>query len=492
MTFVRGFLIIIMGLLFMVALYLPLIPSEFFSTDDADLTQAPYLIAPLNSVSLKKILTPGAGLDYYPVRDLTYVLDSHWGASQPTPYRIDQLVLAGLASLILFYLLIQLQVDAILAALVSVFWLLHPLHLEMIDWISARKDLLALTFTLLSTLLFVIGVKKENSKKSRAAIWYLLAVLSFSLGLLSKVSFALLPFAALVWKSPLRAKRWASLALSLGLAMAAFQSWFYSHFTDMRFNYTWPERFRGSLEGLGREVGGWFWPNWNAIDSCNWDQWLDLNQKWLPLGLAVWLALAVLALFAFKKKNQRATLFLTLWFTLYLPVSSLIFPHRNFYSTRYLEPVFVAWLIVIVVSANRVRKPSYWLALLVVAALATQNQLPNWESNVAIREHALSVTPNALALQGMLLTDIANVLHFGHSTPAEIQALKKEATGLKEHLQTVCLARQPEGLYDSCLFYWKHQAELGEPTAHLKYIEILKRAGPTEVLKRALSDDSTH
>src|SRR5208282_2580679 len=82
----------------------------------------------------------------------------------------------------------------------------HPLRVESVAWIAERKDVLSTLFFLLTLWAYARYAQKRatlNSDKSRAGsqpstLNYLLALLFFALGLMSKPMLVTLPFVLLL------------------------------------------------------------------------------------------------------------------------------------------------------------------------------------------------------------------------------------------------------------------------------------------------------
>ena len=108
----------------------------------------------------------------------------------------------------LLHVLNAMLVFAVLRAMTGACWrsltvallfALHPLHVESVAWVSARKDLLSCAFGLLSLAAYVRYVRRDS--------WmaYGAAVLLLSLGLLSKSMLVTWPFVFLLFEDwPLR------------------------------------------------------------------------------------------------------------------------------------------------------------------------------------------------------------------------------------------------------------------------------------------------
>jgi Flp pilus assembly protein TadD len=83
-------------------------------------------------------------------------------------------------------------------ALAAALFGLHPLHVESVAWISERKDVLSGFFALLTLWCYQRSVMNSGSGGKASATWYTLALVMFSLGLMSKSMLVTLPFVMLL------------------------------------------------------------------------------------------------------------------------------------------------------------------------------------------------------------------------------------------------------------------------------------------------------
>ena len=75
---------------------------------------------------------------------------------------------------------------------VATLFALHPLHVESVAWAAERKDALSTFFWMLTIWAYIRYVRKTEVKR------YLLVVLFFALGLMSKPMLVTLPFVMLL------------------------------------------------------------------------------------------------------------------------------------------------------------------------------------------------------------------------------------------------------------------------------------------------------
>jgi hypothetical protein len=310
----------------------------------------------------------------------------------------------------------------------------------MVAWIAARKDLLALVYSVAAAFFFT-----KAAAEKRASLFYL-ALLAFILALLSKGSTVALPVVAIlaiVLRTPSlqtrHAKIVAGIALLAASGMSIFQAWFYTNVNDMRHLQPFFERFSSSMIGLARMCLGWVFPSINILDQDNFGEWNSLYANFIPLGICVLLLFLFLVYWLWRKR-QKSTLFaLFTALILWLPISGLLFPHVNFYSARYAEPLSLALFFGLAVQGDRLWKKrklqaKVWLflpfLLPVILLYFTAEEASLWSSQLTVREKAVHFSPNSISLNSYLLGDLINVRK---PTP--------EQAALREHLGKAIFAK---------------------------------------------------
>ena len=159
------------------------------------LLNSPYVHASPAFSQLSAVWTEPYFANFHPVTTTTWLLDRALSdQSQPfdgLPFRVTHLfyAVAGAALLILLYR--RLGVPAILAVLGALLYSVHPIHTEVVAWLSARKDLVSLIFIVLSFLawLWARAAPNANQWRLRHGLTVLLALLA----VLSKPIAVILP-----------------------------------------------------------------------------------------------------------------------------------------------------------------------------------------------------------------------------------------------------------------------------------------------------------
>lgn len=98
-------------------------------------------------------------------------------------------VLNAVLLFVLLFVICRGRIDSFWLALLALFWSLHPLRVEVVCWVTERKELLSATFMLAALILYL-----RNSK-----VTYALSVVCTALAMLAKPVAVTLPVVFLAW-----------------------------------------------------------------------------------------------------------------------------------------------------------------------------------------------------------------------------------------------------------------------------------------------------
>ncbi len=136
--------------------------------------------------------TTGHASNWHPLTWLSHMLDCELYGLNPMGHHWTNIQI-HLANSILLFLLLNIMTGSIWqSGFVAALFALHPLHVESVVWIAERKDVLCAFFWILSILAYVRYTRKQSK------INYLLIVVLFSFGLMSKPMIVTLPFTLLL------------------------------------------------------------------------------------------------------------------------------------------------------------------------------------------------------------------------------------------------------------------------------------------------------
>ncbi|MBT0666241.1 tetratricopeptide repeat protein [Geobacter pelophilus] len=168
--------------------YWQVIYHDFTNLDDlVYLVNNPYVSSGLNSFSIQWAFTTFHGANWHPLTWLSHMLDVQIYGMRAGGHHFTSVLLHVANTVILFFLLCRMTRKVWQSALVAALFALHPLHVESVAWASERKDVLSTFFWILSIWWYVCYVEQ------RRLLWYLLAVASMALGLMSKPMLVTLP-----------------------------------------------------------------------------------------------------------------------------------------------------------------------------------------------------------------------------------------------------------------------------------------------------------
>jgi len=150
----------------------------FLNWDDPAYITYNDLIKNWSLQNLKGIATEVVTRNYAPVTIFSFLLDHTLWGMNPAGYRFTNFALHFLNGLLAFHLLKQLGCSRFVAWSAAALFLIHPIQMESVVWISSRKGLLCTAFMLSAGI-----VRLRPSSEGRHDAWYLLWLV---LALLSK------------------------------------------------------------------------------------------------------------------------------------------------------------------------------------------------------------------------------------------------------------------------------------------------------------------
>ncbi|HEX4200518.1 MAG TPA: hypothetical protein VHY59_03295, partial [Chthoniobacterales bacterium] len=276
--------------------YLPALNGSPIWDDDAHITR-PEL---RSWDGLAKIWTqPGSTQQYYPFVHTVFWLEHKLWGDAPLGYHLVNLLLHCISALLLLKILRRLEVPG--GWLAAAIFVLHPVQVESVAWISELKNALSGVFYLSSGLVYL------EFDRTRKLGPYLTAVALFLLGLLSKTVIATLPAALLVifwWKRGRLSFRRDALPLIpffiLGITAASFTAWVERTLIGAEgsaYNFSFVERVLIAGRVIWFYIGKLFWPldlifiypRWEISQSIWW-QYLFPVTVALTLAILVWVS----------------------------------------------------------------------------------------------------------------------------------------------------------------------------------------------------------
>lgn len=176
-------------------LYWPVRHNGFTNFDDNGyITENPRVYTGLNLSNICWAFTHIHAGYWIPVTWMSHMLDCQLFGLNPGPQHLVSVVIHIATSILIFLWLLQLTGAMWRCAFVAALFAWHPLHVESVAWACERKDVLSAFFWMLTLIAYTQYARAlVSSNIRRAMLHYLLALLGFACGMMSKPMVVTLP-----------------------------------------------------------------------------------------------------------------------------------------------------------------------------------------------------------------------------------------------------------------------------------------------------------
>ena len=332
----------------------------------------------------------GSSIDYSPIRDTSYLIDRLAFGRGSAGFHATNVFLHGLNACLLMVFL-RKRADSITATVVAIAWAVHPVSVEPVAWISARKDLLMLTGVLLA------GLAHQRSARRSSVVAGLSSMLSKYTGVI--VPFVLLAFDR-VWRrrtdwrvvAPLVA---AAAVLGLAVSTANLQ-------TGRLLEPGTLDRWPGSLQVATHALAKILWPSGL---NARYAQRLDL--AWTDPVILVGAAIAVLftaaLVFALRRAHALAEGLAIVGFGMAPTVLQIAMGHPIWMADRYLYVPLVGVALMLSWIVRRHRAFAVCVAgVAIVLAMVSSRRLDVWQDSLSLWRDTISRSSQLYYVHGKL------------------------------------------------------------------------------------------
>jgi len=394
-----------LALAVMIAFY-PGLAGEFVSWDDPVYVTANVHVKDSSWDTVTWAFTSFDAANWHPLTWLSLALDHHLYGLEPFGYHLTSLLIHTANAVLVFLVIFHLTGAFWQSLGVAILFGLHPLRVESVSWVAERKDVLSAFFWLLTMAAYVRYVRLKSLNN------YLLVVLAFTMGLLSKPVIVTLPAALLLldyW--PLRRLSWRTVleklplaALStacMALVFAAQQSGGAVQIDPIPLL----DRVANSLAAYVQYLALTFWPQalspWYAHPALEG----PALSHWQVLGAATLLA-GITAVVLFRGRLKPYLPVGWFWFlgTL-VPMIGLVQVGRQGMADRYTYIPHIGLFLLLVWGISglpvwkshraRVVGAVVTVGLALVLASLTWRQTAVWSNNLALWSYTAERSPNA-------------------------------------------------------------------------------------------------
>ena len=405
-----------------IAVYWPVMRHDFVNyDDDLYVTSNVRVQNGLTLENMKWACFHPVNFNWHPLTVWSHMADCGLFGLKPWGHHLTSVLLHALNTVLVFLFLRGLTGALWRSVLVAALFGLHPLHVESVAWVAERKDVLSTCFGLLSLIFYArygrkrLGVEVRDNKARGVPVPrpldYVLALIFFALGLMSKPMLVTWPFVMLLldyWplESFKRKSAWRLVTekipfFALALAASALTFVVQKREGALVAAEALPlgERCGNALISYCRYLGKLFWPTDMAVFYPHPGQW--------PLAKVLLAGVLIGGISVLLFVHWRRYPFLLmgwLWFcgTL-VPVIQLVQTGIHAMADRYTYIPSLGVLVLAVWGAYeltkswRYRVVALWGAgstAVVLCMVLTRQQLGHWKDSEALFRHALAVTEN--------------------------------------------------------------------------------------------------
>jgi tetratricopeptide (TPR) repeat protein len=397
------------------ATFLPIRNHAWLNYDDnVYITQSAPVLAGWTVESVVWAFTSFDGANWFPLTRLSWMLDSELHGSRAAGFLWTNLLLHALASFALFDALARLTRNTWRSAFVAAVFAVHPLHVESVAWIAARKDPLSALFFALA-----LGIYARDRERGGTSVGRLGVLGCAALGLMAKPVLVTLPFVLLLldfWPlrrlgqaaapgrldaSKVRAaivEKWPLFALVAAFSVLTLvaQS---SGGTVASLDELAPlNRVGNAIASYVAYLGKSLWPSGLAVFYPH----SGAELSGLRVGLSA-LLLLILTAAAWSQRVDRPYLAVGwLWYLgMLVPVIGLVQVGSQSMADRYTYlpliglAIAAAWAVPDLCArlpGRRIAVPLLAASGLALLTITTSLQLRHWRDSEALFRHALAVT----------------------------------------------------------------------------------------------------
>ncbi len=400
-------LLVLLLILVTVAVYQPVRHLPFINyDDDLYVTNNLQVQSGLEWDTVQWAFTTHQASNWHPLTWLSHALDWQLFGADPAGPHLVNLLLHTLNVVVLFWVLWRATGRMYRSAVVAMLFALHPVNVQSVAWVAERKNLLSMLFFLLA-----LGAYRWYASEPRISRYLVVAGL-FALGLMAKPQVITLPLVLLLWDDwPLRRMSlgtssqtkqesfsrltWEKLPLFALAAMSAMMT-LLAHRAGhaLRWYPLWV-RGENAIVSYARYLGVAIWPAHLALFYPH------------PLGasglLQVLISLTLLVLVTIVALRHGGYLRVGwLWYLItLLPMSGLVQVGTQAMADRYAYLPFIGLFLMAVWGiadwaenrhVPRVLQAVVVMAVLIVFAVLTRQQLTYWHDSVSLWTRTLQVT----------------------------------------------------------------------------------------------------
>ncbi|MDP3096888.1 MAG: tetratricopeptide repeat protein [Syntrophales bacterium] len=405
--------------------------------------------------------------NWQPMTWLSLMLDYKMYGTGAGGYHVTNVLIHLVNTLLLFFIFARMTGGLWKSGFVAALFAVHPLHVESVAWVMARKDVLSAMFWLLTMAAYAYYA---DNPSFRRYVWVFIA---FGLGLMSKPMLVTLPFVLLLldfW--PLRRFQGGAfiagrrlilekiplIALSAVISVITIHGQGNSGALMSLGDIDFPARIANAVVSYGGYVAKMLWP---LNLACFYPY-----QNSFSISVVLLSGAFLSAACFFSLRHIRTAPYLAvgwLWYLItLLPVCGIIQVGEQAMADRYTYIPLIGLFIVIAWGIPDLLKGNpYYRYIIPVAAGATLlllviltfNQTGTWKDSRVLFEHAIAVTEGNHLAHNNLGTYLMGHKRFGEAASHFEKAVQIKP-GKVKYLNNLGSAFFRQNKYDEAMTYY--------------------------------------
>ncbi|MGP8214094.1 MAG: tetratricopeptide repeat protein [Bacteroidia bacterium] len=394
-----------------IIVYLPSLQNLFTNWDDPIYVTDNILIRNLSLPSIKSYFCNYVAGNYHPLTMLSLAINYNFSGLSPGFYHITNLFIHICNALLVYVFIKKLTGDIRIAAITSLLFAIHPLHVESVAWVSERKDVLYAFFYFSALCVYL------NYVKAPAVKLYFTVIILYILSLLSKAMAVTLPLVLLLLdyykgrKPDSKAifEKIPFIALSFIFGIIAVYAQQTANALEVKTGFSYFDRILFAGYGITAYLWKFLFP---FHLSCFYDYPVKTNGYFPFIFYLSPLLVMVLAFFVYKSfRNNKDVVFAFLFFIFTIILVLQLIPVGNaLYADRYTYIPYIGLFflagkgIVLLIESNsrRIKKIRPWLlyalgAIALFFSCLTYLQCRVWKNDLTLWTSAINNSSSALA-----------------------------------------------------------------------------------------------
>lgn len=403
--------------------YLKLLNAGFLDYDDVGNVVQNQSITSFSGSNISSIFTTAIYYSYNPVTFLSYAIENQLFGLIPAGFHFTNILLHLVNILLVFRFIRLLSGSRNVALGVAAIFALHPVHSDVVGWISARNYLLCTLFYLSSLIFYIQHLKLRQ--KPTFSFRLLLSFLFFILACLSKSqAVTLAPVIFLIdrlFKVKYNLPQWIILSayFSIAVVVGLVTLYFRADMGEIEIipEYSFIEKMLVICFSVINAAWKLVYPvSLTAIEAFP----SKSGSGWLPVMVYLSPVCIALAVFAFIKLKKSSPLAFTgiLFFFLNFLITQVTFLEDGFSANRYLYLSAIGiYLPVFIMAAKLSEQISHyrnWLfaglgVYLLLLAGITFRRSANWKDTFTLTSSIIENSPNVI-----MAYNIRGIWYFNH------------------------------------------------------------------------------